>query len=442
LAVGELSKVAREEEIAELSKKYLPLKINGINDKAGLDQVHAARMDVRKRRVAIEARRKELKADALAFGKKLDQAATHLTGLLEPIESHLESEENAVKEELKRIEAEEEAKKAALVQARFDRLESLGMSVSGGMYRLPWNPEGHAMPQELVKCMVDEQFETICQKLQEEIDAEAARQAEIEAKRKADEDEKERLRKEEEARLAKIAEEQRIERERLEAIAREQKEKEEADHNEQLRLQMELEKKRKALEKEIVEKEKALEEKRKALDAEKERIANEERERKQAAERERQRIENEKLEAERLENARRDAIAKARHEMLLAVGFQYPLDDLGVITDENWAKMYDAHRAAWDEKQNAILVEKLKKEAAEKAEREAREKAKREEAARIEAARQEALRPDREKLIRFAADLECMKVPEVSEKAQVIADEIKKGIALMSRTIRRRVNEL
>lgn len=112
--------------IAALAEAYMPLRINGIADKAGFEVVHKARMDVKNRRVAVEKKRKELKAEALKYGQTVDSEAKRLTAMLEPIEAHLEAQEDAVKAEKERIKQEEEAKKRAIVEARVNALVALG----------------------------------------------------------------------------------------------------------------------------------------------------------------------------------------------------------------------------------------------------------------------------------------------------------------------------
>jgi len=88
--------------IAEIRDKFMGLTIAGVNDREGYKRIHEARIVVKTARVDIEKRRKELKADALEYGRKVDSEAKRLTGLLEPIESHLQTEED-------RIDAEKEA---------------------------------------------------------------------------------------------------------------------------------------------------------------------------------------------------------------------------------------------------------------------------------------------------------------------------------------------
>ena len=89
--------------IAALSDEYLPLRIDGVKDATGYALVHQARMDIRGKRVAVEKLRKELKVDALRYGRSVDSEAKRLTALLEPIETHLRREEQAVNEEKERI---------------------------------------------------------------------------------------------------------------------------------------------------------------------------------------------------------------------------------------------------------------------------------------------------------------------------------------------------
>ncbi|MEN6507132.1 MAG: hypothetical protein ABFD92_21560 [Planctomycetaceae bacterium] len=112
---------ASDSAIAEMSAAYLPLTIRDVNDTAGYKAVHAARMVVKNKRVEVEKLRKELKADALEYGRRVDAEAKRITSLLEPIESHLSQEEEAYEAEKERIknaarlkaEAEERAKREA-----------------------------------------------------------------------------------------------------------------------------------------------------------------------------------------------------------------------------------------------------------------------------------------------------------------------------------------
>lgn len=113
--------------IAQLAEQYMPLRIEGLNDKIGFKKVHDARMVVKNTRVAVEKKRKELKADALAYGQAVDSEARRLTKLLEPIESHLQAEEDAIEAEKDRLRKIEEDAKQAALQKRLDALKDYGV---------------------------------------------------------------------------------------------------------------------------------------------------------------------------------------------------------------------------------------------------------------------------------------------------------------------------
>ncbi len=106
--------------IAALAEEYLPLQIAGLKDVKGYAKVHHARMDCRSKRVAIEKLRKELKADALKFGRTVDGEAKRLTALLEPIETHLLGQEKVIDDEKERIRTEQLRKKVAETKAKAD----------------------------------------------------------------------------------------------------------------------------------------------------------------------------------------------------------------------------------------------------------------------------------------------------------------------------------
>ncbi len=80
-----------------------------------------SRLAIRPIRTGVEKMRKELKADALNYGRAVDAVAGYLTGLLEPIEAHLlEQEEFAKRIEEKRIEEMKHARIAELTPLGVD----------------------------------------------------------------------------------------------------------------------------------------------------------------------------------------------------------------------------------------------------------------------------------------------------------------------------------
>ena len=108
--------------IAKIQAEYLPLSVK----EHGISAVSGARKEVKRLRVSIESKRKELKADALTFGKAVDGEAKRLTELIVPVEQHLQEEEDvyeAGKVMEKRIKQEAAQRQT---QERIDRLTAAG----------------------------------------------------------------------------------------------------------------------------------------------------------------------------------------------------------------------------------------------------------------------------------------------------------------------------
>lgn len=272
--------------IAKLAEEYTGLTINGINDKAGFDKVHKARMTVRNYRVQVEKTRKELKADALEYGRTVDAEAKRLTAALEAIEQPLCEQENAVLAEKERIKKAAEEAKAAIVKARVDALVAAG-----------------AMPNPVAVAAYTEESFQAALKTATEAKAERERLAEVERLRLAAEAEERRKEGErlaaERAELDKVRREQEAEAARLKA----ERDKVEAEAAAQRRA-VELEAaKKEAAEKARIETERRLAEEQ----ARKEREAAE-----LAA---RQKAEAEATEAARLE----EEAAKPQRKKLLAI---------------------------------------------------------------------------------------------------------------------------
>lgn len=99
--------------IAEMRSQYIGLTVKSVDDAEGFKAAHSARMVVKGKRVEVEKKRIELKADALAYGRAVDSEARRITALLTPIEEHLEAQERVVTDELeRRRRATEEAERA------------------------------------------------------------------------------------------------------------------------------------------------------------------------------------------------------------------------------------------------------------------------------------------------------------------------------------------
>lgn len=172
--------------IIVMQEKYLPLTIAGVEDTAGFEAVHAARQDVKKKRIAVEETRKKLKSDVIQFGRMVDGEAKRITDMLTPIERHLQNEEdNYIAAKAAAKKAKEEAARAKL-QSRVDELQEVQATFT----------------LAAVEKMTDDEFQSFLAdataKHQDRLAAEIA--AEIE--RAKAEAEAARLRAEEEARLA------------------------------------------------------------------------------------------------------------------------------------------------------------------------------------------------------------------------------------------------
>lgn len=290
-------------QIAALEREYMALTVSGVDDQRGCQLVHEARMNVKQKRVAVEKRRKELKADALAYGRQVDAVAKQLTEPLQSIELYLQEQEDIVAKEKQRIAEEKERQRQAEIKARIDKLAKVGS----------------VRPEAELAAMSNQQFaecflaaETA---FEERKVAEAKAKAEADAERERQRIEAERLAKERAALEAERAKAQ-AEREALEAEKRRiEKEKADAERAKEL-------------------------EKARAEAAEQARLAEIERHRREAEEKaERERREAEaKADAERKaaeEKARQEALRPDKEKIL---AFANDLASLGVPDLSNLSK--------------------------------------------------------------------------------------------------------
>jgi hypothetical protein len=171
----------------------MALEIKDLDDKAGFEAVHIALMDVVHRCAFIEKQGLAYRRKALDWNKAVLAEEKDLLGLFQPVRDHLTDEKARVVEEKARIKAEAEAKIAAIIQARVNRLFTMGCRFDGMNYTYG----SIVAPQALIKVCTDDQFEEFCRKIAEVIEGELAAKAAEEAARKVEAD-----------RLAKITEEQ------------------------------------------------------------------------------------------------------------------------------------------------------------------------------------------------------------------------------------------
>jgi len=154
-------------QIGKWKEEFMPLVITDLEDKEQLNTVHTARMVMVKARTTIEKARKAQKAKALQYGRDVDTAAGILFDESNPIEEHLQAEENKVLNERKRIEEERAEIEKVKIQERINTLFSYNV----------------VLPFQDVAAMTDDDFENLRQKSEEAWSAEIVRLAEEEAMR-------------------------------------------------------------------------------------------------------------------------------------------------------------------------------------------------------------------------------------------------------------------
>ncbi len=195
-------------EAGEILANYETVKVTDETDKATMQLAREQRLKLRKVRVSVENKRKELKADIVKRGNAIDGVARFVKEVITPAEEYLQLQEDYAKIK--------EAERKALAKAL--RTEALSQYTDqAAVYDL--------------ESMTDEQFEELLAKAKAEheakVAAEAKAKAEAEARGEAERSERERIRAENE-RLKAEAEAERKKREELERAERERKAAEDA----------------------------------------------------------------------------------------------------------------------------------------------------------------------------------------------------------------------
>lgn len=94
--------------IAKMREECLVLQVKGIDDAEGYEIVKRAHIEVKAKRAEVENKRKELKADSIEFGRKVDAEAKRISSKLAEIELYLQMQRDVIDNEKKRIKQEEE----------------------------------------------------------------------------------------------------------------------------------------------------------------------------------------------------------------------------------------------------------------------------------------------------------------------------------------------
>lgn len=215
-------------KIEELKQELMPLTISsGVikdkdkvlpADKDGYEKVSKAIRFIVSKRTAVEDKRKELKADSLAYGRAVDARAKEITELISPIETHLKAQKQQVDDEIAIVEAQLQQEKQRKLQERHLRLVNAGMTAIANTYIWNYGDETHELLAINLETMDDKDFE-----------------AEINKVIKLENDKQEKIKQEEERK----AEEQRLIQEQQEAVRKQQQEEQEKLRIEQEKLQKE-----------------------------------------------------------------------------------------------------------------------------------------------------------------------------------------------------------
>lgn len=261
--------------IADLKARCLALKVSGFDDKDGYMLCKTHKADIKSRRVAIERRRKELKEDSLAFGRKVDAKAREYTQELQEMEDYLQSQLGIIDDEIERRKLEADLKRQAIVADRVSKLQAVNAE---------WPTNIGEIPDAMFEAMLfaatqanDERLASIQAEKERiaNIEKENARlKAEAEAKAAAEKVEREKL----EAEVRKL----KAEAEAKEAAERQAKQREIDKEEAEKRARADMEKAQKA--KDLA--------RQKELEAEHRRVLEEEKARQAKAQKE---IEDEKL---------------------------------------------------------------------------------------------------------------------------------------------------
>ncbi len=125
-----------EEVLSKYEKEFMVLKVNGIEDKDGLEKVYSSRQMAKKTRILVkeicEAGRAPLQAEA----KKWIEKQNEITGRIEVIEDYLQAQEDIVEKEKERIREEKRLAEIARSKERVAELNKLGVVFNGAEYVL------------------------------------------------------------------------------------------------------------------------------------------------------------------------------------------------------------------------------------------------------------------------------------------------------------------
>jgi len=213
-------------ELTKIVSKFKKLKIKGIDDKKGYDEVYQGLQEVKTLRVDITRYGKEKREEAIKVQKEVLRQEKELLGIIAPVESRLKEEREKIDNEKKKQE------RIILLPSRKALLKEIG----------------ETMEDEEILLLDEKEFSVKYMELKTAFDL--RKQEEKEEKERAEAKEKDLERARQEAReIAIVEEKEKAERDKKEAIANLKREQEEKEQAEKARLESE-ERARQEMEKE------------------------------------------------------------------------------------------------------------------------------------------------------------------------------------------------
>jgi len=179
-------------KVEELKAQYLSLRINSIDDKENYQIVKDAIRFIVSKRVEIEEKRKELKANSIAFGKAVDARAREITSMITPIEEYLKDEKARIDFEIEEIKRKAEEAKQAKIKKRHEALIQAGMSLIGNEYI--WTNPNNSVHQETfasvnLETLNDDEFADFVSHISQ-LDSEEKRKFQEQESKRAEEERK------------------------------------------------------------------------------------------------------------------------------------------------------------------------------------------------------------------------------------------------------------
>jgi len=172
-----------DKKARELKAQLKKLTIADVNDKENYTKVKSISKDASKIRIAIEKRRKELKADIITAGKSVDNLANEYQALINPIENEADKKLEVIDTAIAEAEMQAQIKAKEKLDLRVKMLLESGIVFTGQWYAIGDIAVGIQMIQE----MDDSSYEDLLSKVKTQNEANIAEQ-----KRKDEEAEKER----------------------------------------------------------------------------------------------------------------------------------------------------------------------------------------------------------------------------------------------------------